>query len=783
MFLALSNDHRPVSSEGHGFPPSANHSGCRSNTLNPMATNVLHLPEWRRYAPRYLVAGMLLVIFLLYAFQEIPAPLLDRLNWWGYDTLLRLTMPGDMNLDPRVVIVDVDEKSLSEEGQWPWPRDRIASLLDHLFEQYHASVVGFDIVFAEPDHHSGLAVLQGLAAGELKADRDLQSLLPTLQERLDYDQRFAAALRGRPVVLGYYLGGEARTSGELPPPALTHAALQGRSIRVVPARGYGANLPVLQEAAASAGHFNPTVDADGILRRVPLLIEYQGDYYESLVLAMLRVIQADAHGKPPITPEWTKAGFEWLRVGALRIPVDEAGQTLIPYRGKRNSFPYVSATDVLHGRLAPDALAHAAILIGTTAPGLMDLRSTPVGEIYPGVEIHANLLAGICNGTVKERPSYVRVADALQTALLGGVAVVVLPLLSPLVATLVVAGLAVVALGWNFAAWYWGNLVLSVVPFLIFLTIVYLLYMAWGYFLEARTKQKITHLFGQYVPPALVKEMSRYPERFSMEGSSREMTVLFSDVRNFTNIAEGLDPRSLSQCMNAYLTPMTQIIHGERGTIDKYIGDAIMAFWGAPLEDAEHARHAVQAAFALQRQAEKITEEFRALGWPEIRIGIGLNTGVMRVGNMGSQFRTAYTVMGDPVNLASRLEGLTKQYGVPIVVGERTRDLLSTSDPDFVFRELDQVRVKGKQNRVVIYEPLGREQEISAESIADLKIYRQALNYYRAQDWERAAVAFYRLREKSPKTFLYDMYLKRVDFLRKNPPGAGWDGVFQFTTK
>ena len=733
--------------------------------------------DLRRHAPHYALSGIVLVLFLLHALQQISIPLLDHLEFISYDARLHMVMPG--GVDPRVVIVDIDEKSLAEEGQWPWPRDHLATLLDRLFDQYHAGIVGFDVVFAEPDHSSGLNVLQELAAEKLKNDRSFQDILPSLQAQLDYDQRFSMALRGRRVVLGYYFGDLPRTTGQLPPPALDAAALDGHRIDSVIAVGYGANLPTLQQSAAGAGHFTPSADIDGLIRRVPLLVEYEGNYYESLVLAMLRVIMDQGKGKPAVVPEFTKAGLEWLRIGNLQIPVDNLAQALIPYRGKRGSFPYISASDVLHGRVAPEVLDRTIVFVGTTAPGLMDLRATPVGEIYPGVEVHANLIAGIFDHAIKERPSYTLATDIFQTLLFGGVALILLPLLSPLLSTISTTAIVVATLVWNFSAWQWGNLVLPLAPVLVLITLIYAINMILGYLLESRIKRQITHLFGQYVPPELVDEMSRYPSRFSMEGKSREMTVLFSDVRNFTSISEGLDPPSLSKLMNAYLTPMTQIIHQERGTIDKYIGDAIMAFWGAPLDDPDHALHAVQAALALQHRATEITKEFRARGWPEIRIGIGINTGLMRVGNMGSEFRTAYTVMGDAVNLASRLEGLTKEYHVTLIVSEHT----SRNLPDFAFRELDQVRVKGKQEPVIIYEPLGNVNELEPALVEELKIYRQALGYYRAQDWERAAVAFCRLRDKHPQTYLYNLYLDRTEFFRANPPSKEWDGVFSFTTK
>jgi adenylate cyclase len=303
--------------------------------------------------------------------------------------------------------------------------------------------------------------------------------------------------------------------------------------------------------------------------------------------------------------------------------------------------------------------------------------------------------------------------------------------------------------------------------------------MVYGFFFEARTKRRVAGLFGQYVPPELVEELSEHPEQASMEGDSREMTVLFSDVRNFTNLSEGLTPIELTRLMNAYLTTMTKVIHEHRGTIDKYIGDAIMAFWGAPLADPDHARHGLAAALAMQEKMKELREEFPKQGWPAMRIGVGLNSGVMNVGNMGSEFRRSYTVMGDAVNLASRLEGLTKEYGVEILAGEHTREAL----PDFVFRELDRVRVKGKDKPVAIFEPLGLKDKVSEAAQAEATEFKQALARYRAQDWAAAEAQLKALAERLPGHKLYELYLERIAHFRAEPPGEGWDGVFVFKTK
>jgi adenylate cyclase len=304
---------------------------------------------------------------------------------------------------------------------------------------------------------------------------------------------------------------------------------------------------------------------------------------------------------------------------------------------------------------------------------------------------------------------------------------------------------------------------------------------AYGYFVESRGKRLITGLFGQYVPPELVDEMAQDPTSFSMEGESRELTILFSDVRGFTTISESLDAKTLSEFINAFLTPFTRVIYKNRGTIDKYMGDCIMAFWGAPLTDADHARHGLISAFEMLTAMEVLNQEFINKGWPPIKVGIGLNSGRVSVGNMGSEIRLAYTVMGDAVNLASRLEGITKEYGAAIIIGEETRRLL----PDLVAREVDKVKVKGKDLAVRIYEPLGFEGHVNPESLAALPLFEKALQAYRDQDWDGTEKQFKNLLQNYKNTgeVLYDLYLERIIHLRQDPPGANWDGSFTFTKK
>jgi adenylate cyclase len=518
-----------------------------------------------------------------------------------------------------------------------------------------------------------------------------------------------------------------------------------------------------------------------------MLIETQGNYYESLSQAMERTLLGVKEILPGIEGDESGyyGGLEWLDLpvgdagDVLRIPVDENAAALVPYRGYRGSFNYYSLSDVLHGSVPKEKLSQRIVLVGTTAPGLMDLRATPVDTAYPGVEIHANMVAGILDGAIKYKPGFIVGADVLMVLICGLAMAFLLPRLNPFRGTMLGLIVLLFMLTVNFAFWYQGNVVLPLASGLISIVMLYALNMSWGYFVESRTKRQFAQLFGQYVPPELVDEMARNPEGYSMEGRKETLTVLFSDVRGFTTISEGLQPDQLAQLMNEYLGAMTRVIRKNRGTLDKYIGDAIMAFWGAPVTDKDHAINATRTALEMQVGMSELNVDLLARGWPELKIGIGVNTGPMTVGDMGSPVRKAYTVMGDAVNLGSRLEGITKQYGVGILVGEETFSIVRDA---FVFRELDRVRVKGKIDPVGIYEPLGLVGTVGDDVLAALQQWNAALDAYRAQQWDVAQTTLQALEANRPH-YLYALYLKRIDHLREEPPGTDWDGVTTFETK
>jgi adenylate cyclase len=744
-----------------------------------------------RHWPRILVTLLPLVIVLLHAVGAVRLGVLDRLDSIIYDSRLRATMPK--TLDDRVVIVDIDEKSLADVGRWPWGRNRLSELTTELFERQKIALLGFDIVFAEADESSGLKRLNELAQRELRDQAGFVDKLKQLQTSLDYDALFAKSLEGRPVVLGYYLTGDrdGHTSGVLPAPVMTKEALQGRPIKFTSWNGFGSNIAQIAKAAPVAGHFNPIPEADGVVRSLPLIAEYQGGYYESLSLAMFRMLA----GSPTVTPGFPKErmlgrsyqGLEsiQLKLGnkTLSIPVDDQVSALIPFRGfggpRGGSFKYVSAADLLSKALPAESLKNKIVLVGTTAPGLQDLRVTPVSEIYPGVEAHANVISGLLDGKTLVKPDYAIGYEVVVLLLAGLTLAFALPLVSATRAVILSVVVASVVGGLNLWLYLGAGLVLPLAGALIMVTTAFALNMSYGYFVESRSKRELANLFGTYVPPELVDEMVKDPDSYSMTATNREMTVMFCDMRGFTKMSEQMEPIQLQSLLNGVFTRLTGIIRANRGTIDKYMGDCVMAFWGAPVETPEHAHLAVKSAMEMANAVRGINEEHRAKGIPEIGIGIGVNTGNMCVGDMGSNIRRSYTVIGDAVNLGSRLEGLSKVYGIDIVVSESARKLA----PAFGWQELDRVRVKGKDQAVAIFWPVAPANRVGAETEAEIKTWASFLKAYRAQDWDQCDLLMMNLLRMNAKKYLYHLYSDRVASMRLLPFDLEWDGATNFETK
>ncbi len=744
-----------------------------------------------RHWTRIAVTLIPLAFALLNAIGVLPLTFLQHLDDVIYDARLRGTMPR--TLDERIVIVDIDEKSLADIGRWPWSRNRMAELADELFERQQVAVVGFDVVFAEADESSGLRRLRQLAQAELKDAPGFAQRLEQLGPSLDYDALFAKSLQNRPVVLGYYFTSDrdGRKSGVLPKPAMAPEALRGRPIRFTNWDGYGANIEQVARAAPVAGYFNPIIDADGVVRSVPLVAEYKDGHYESLSLAVFRMLT----GMPALEPGFPRErnvsrsyqGLESivLRLGqkTLSIPVDDRVAALVPFRGpggaSGGSFKYVSASDVVAKRLPAGSLKGKIILVGTTAPGLLDLRVTPVAETYPGVETHASIISGMLDGRLAVKPDYAVGYEVVILLVAGLVLALALPLLSAPRAVALSVVVLLVLVAQNLWLYTGAGLVLPLAGAAAMTLTAFALNMSYGYFIESRSKRELANLFGTYVPPELVDEMVKDPDSYTMKATNKELTVMFCDMRGFTKMSEQMEPVKLQELLNSVFNRLTDIIRSNRGTIDKYMGDCVMAFWGAPVDTSEHAYLAVKSAMEMSNAMRKINEEHREKGLPEIGVGVGLNTGMMCVGDMGSQVRRSYTVIGDAVNLGSRLEGLSKAYGIDIVVAESTRML----SPQFAWQELDRVRVKGKEKAVAIFWPLAPSDRIEQPQVEELKAWTAFLKAYRAQDWDQCDVLLVNLHRMNPKKYLYELYSERVASMRLLPFDPEWDGATNFETK
>ncbi len=726
------------------------------------------------------MTGLLLTAFAV-TVKVADIPVLSdidrRLEWLAYDLRLRLFLPDDIQPDPRIVIVDIDEKSLRQEGRWPWPRSTIADITNNVFK-HGALVMAMDVVYAEPQSSPMEEWLDFI--GDATRDAVLEKI--PLQELLrSQDQVLAESFNGKDVVLGYTFTNDSNPPKGLLPPAIPLSPELTERLIIPEMGSYVANLERLQESASSGGFFSIIPDADGVIRRAPMLVQYGGRVYGSLALEVTRLYLQSEQVLLQTSPISDYEALETVSLdGFFDIPVDGAGNVLVPYRGPPGSFHYISAADVINGDIPSGLLQSAIVLFGTTAVGIYDMRSTPVESVYPGVEVHASLIAGILDGSFPYEPSWALGGNVGLLVLLGVVSILLVPFISPVVILLL--SLLIMVLVTAFNLWLWSSvgIVLDIVAPLVLVALIGTSDLAYGFITEARGRRQLKTVFGQYVPPEVVDEMNKNPdEDFSVEGESRELSVLFCDIRSFTTISESLSADELKQLLNHFFTPMTKIIFEQRGTIDKYVGDMIMAFWGAPVHDPEHRLHAVEAAMAMLDQLADMQDEFHERGWPTVNIGIGINTGMMNVGDMGSEYRRAYTVIGDAVNLGSRLEGLTKYYGVRLIVSETTAEGLD----GMVLRCLDRVKVKGKNEPVTIYEPVCRTRDASSECQAELDSWEEALAAYHDQRWDQADGLLTALNDAHPGTRLYSLYLERLRDLRSADLPEDWNGVFVHTSK
>jgi len=707
-----------------------------------------------------------------------PAPI-EELRVRTFDAFQRID-PREKKIRP-VTIVDIDEKSLQKLGQWPWPRTYIADMIANL-TNLGAAAIAFDVVFSEPDRLNPAVAARTM--------RNLDEVTRSkLSELPSNDQILADAIRRSRVVLGET--GLSTVMSELDKSLpLTGIATIGEG-EVDPfffkLPGLLRNVPVLENAAAGRGLFTIKVERDGIVRRVPMVLQAQGETMPSLSLEMLRVITAT----PTILIKADKAGVRSVGVRGLTIPTDKNGQLWVHF-AKRDPSIYVSASDVLDGTVPVDKISKKLLLIGTSAVGLNDIKTTPASSSMPGVEIHAQVLESALTGAVVQQPDYAVALEFFAAMILGILVIIFAPKLGPV--TLVGVGtlFATLLIGTSWYVYQHDRLLIDFTYPLLSTTAIYLTLIFSSFVREQAQRRQIRSAFGQYLSPALVEQLAQSPERLVLGGEEREMTIMFSDVRGFTTISESYkkDPQGLTRLMNRFLTPLTNAILARKGTIDKYMGDAIMAFWNAPIDDKEHQINACEAAVDMLDRIDelnKVREQEAADGghtYIPLNVGIGLNTGTCVVGNMGSDLRFDYSVLGDSVNLASRLEGQTKEYGFPIIVGSSTA--LAAKDK-FAILELDFIMVKGKKEPEVIYAIAGREDVAQSERFQRLRnLTIEMLACYRNRDWDGALETIERGRRSDQMRSLsnfYHLYEARILDYKENPPPEDWNGAYQLLTK
>ena len=700
-----------------------------------------------------------------------PTPLqLARLKIFD---LYQLAKPRVPSMQP-VVIVDIDEASLNALGQWPWPRSLVAKLVDQITAA-GAAVIGFDVVFPETDRTSP-ALLADALPNLSASTRD------ELKNQRSNDEILAEAIARSRVVLGLS----------------AHNPYQGaQDTQYVPKAGFAmiggdptpylvrlpellASLPELEKAAAGRGMLTIEPDPDGVVRRVPMVLIAGGAIVPSLTLDMLRV----AARQDAFLIRSDPGGVESVVVAGAQIPTDAAAEIWV-YFAPHDPTRYISAKDVIAGNAAPQLVGKLA-LIGTSASGLLDLKATPIQPSMAGVEVHAQVLENVLTQSSLSRPSYALGAELTAVVLIALAIVALVPILGATTVFMIGAGIAALLVG---AGWYLFSThgYLFDVSYPLISSVALLMVMVFAnYFREEAQRRQIRSAFGQYLSPDLVEELAKDPDRLVLGGETREMTIMFSDVRGFTAISESYknDPQGLTRLMNRFLTPLSNAIIATRGTIDKYMGDSIMAFWNAPLPDGEHAKHACEAALGMVERLDAVNAEREReaedsdRAFIPLRIGIGINTGEVVVGNMGSDLRFDYSVLGDSVNLAARLEGQSKNYGFTTILGSRTAALVQS---DFALLELDVIRVKGKTEPEVVYALLGAKELATQTHFVELRDrLAQVLAAYRQQNWSAAMTALGACRQQVNGFDLAafcELYEARIDAFKVDPPPVDWDGV------
>ncbi|AGT11165.1 CHASE2 domain-containing protein [Paracoccus aminophilus] len=722
------------------------------------------------------LATLLLALFAATLFQ----PWRERLTFQVFDAYQRLAPRAAT--DPAVAVVDIDEASIAALGQWPWPRGTVADLVDRLGGM-GAAAIAFDMSFSEPDRTSldqAVTRLRNMGAS---------INLPDGGAALNSDAAFAAAIARNPVVLGVALNNETRT----PPPKPRAGFAFGGSdpLSYLPHfTGSIGNIAPLTAAATGIGSFSFVPSSDNIVRTMPLVVATEEGLFPALNVEALRVAQ----GASSFVLRSTDASGELggsggamtaLKVGTLSAPTDADGRLWLHFSGMPR-MPVIPAADVLDPTKAAviePEISGRIVLIGTSAIGLRDIVATPISRSWPGVKVHAEVIDQIINQSFLTRPDWAPGAELTVAVLASVVLIGIVALLGPVLSSLGLGLLLAAVAGLSWISFNRFGLLLDPVLPVLCLIAVFGLTAPLLIALTNREKLFVRSAFGRYLSPTLVDRLSDDPSALRLGGEARELTVLFSDIRGFTTLSERLDPTALTALLNGFLTPMTDVLLAHEATIDKYIGDAIMAFWNAPLEIEGHERKACLAALAMAEAVERMNRERGS----EIRIGVGLHRGMACVGNLGSIQRFSYSAIGDTVNLASRVEGLTKQYGVSIAVTEAVRAAVSeATGEDLAFLELDRVRVVGRAAPVALFALLGDENQARQPAFYDWRLAHEAfLAAYRAGDFATATTRLAALRTRAEPGLqgLYEQYHERITNLLAKPPGPDWDGVYTAKSK
>ena len=701
---------------------------------------------------------------------------IKRLDALSYDNWIKKTVDTKLNNNidlPPIIIIDIDEYSLKKDGRWPWSRHKIAQLVNKLYEA-NVSVIAFDVEFSEPERNPANTVKALLQ----QQGKEIPSWLEQTQQQLDADSAFAKSLKDKSVVLGYHFHHQNDEKKGLIHQSKIQTTANLEKITAIKMPSYAANIKQLTEQSAGSGFFTIFPDDDGVVRRAPVIVKHDGKLYPSLALEAAKQYLFE-----DISNVYTKKidnveVITHLNLGGKEVRTDARGQILIPYQVNTDRFPVISASKILHGNVTTESLEGAIVFIGTSSAGLADIRPTPINPALAGVKIQATLAYGLLHPeSLIATPEWADGAIIIELILLALFMLLLFPLLRHY--ALVLTALTLMLISFSFKYWLWTkmHLNLAVIIPLLQIIAISMTYIFFRVVQENRQRRKIHDVFGQYVPQEYVDSIMQYSSEQLLEGDRREMSVLFSDIRSFTALSENLSSKQLKQFLNRYLTPITEIIFQRKGTIDKYVGDMVMAFWGAPLKDDKHAQHAVLAALEMQKTIAGMQSQFADLNLSHISAGIGIHTGEMNVGDMGSDYRRAYTVLGDAVNLGSRLESLTKYYGVKILISEDTLNACQRISSLYI----DYVQVKGRQEAVKIYEPIGLSKQLSAKQKELMQQHQKAFDHYLAGEWTTAYKQFSELFDLTQAP-LYALYLERVNSHIKHPP-KNWDGIFKHTQK